>query len=386
MVAGFSAAFVGDCFLAIRRCDVRTPGFFCGVAAFACTHLIWSAANWRESKVEWKTLPVVFIPLFGFFLTRVRGNIPDGVLVAVSAYAVVSAVSLAVAVGTRRWFYALGIGCLVLSDIFIATRWAHAPRWGSFVGSVYVLSLGLVAVSLSCGAHEPRFMCGNGNPLLVTAVGGLLSLGFFVWAMLVCPGGGYNPFTHMLSYLGRTTINGVAYPLSHYLFCCGMAAGSMTSLCFAPYFRSLAPGRVRREIIGWGMAVCAAGLLLIMMVPENENMAWHLTGCYLTMIGGIPMAFALAFDRMGKIVFGWMALVAVAFETVLALDKADILPFAPYVPTLQKTIIVSFMLWQFCYAYRVRGFLRVSRKRYTRSDTVTFGFAPLDSSVRVKMR
>ena len=101
------------------------------------------------------------------------------------------------------------------------------------------------------------------------------------------------------------------------------------------------------------MTVFVSGLLLIAMVSENENMAWHLNGCYLTMIGGIPMAFALAFDRMGKIVFGWMALVAVAFETVLALDKVDILPFSPYVPTLQKAIIVSFMLWQLCYAIRL---------------------------------
>ena len=143
-----------------------------------------------------------------------------------------------------------------------------------------------------CGVRTPGFLCG------VTAVGGVLSAGFFVWAMLVCPGGHYNPLFYMLSYLGRTTIRDVAYPLSHYLFCFGMVAGSAASLYFA-----------------------------------------------------------LAFDRMGKIVFGWMALVAVAFETALALDKADILPFAPYVPTLQKTIIVSFMLWQLCYAFRIRNLI-----------------------------
>ena len=221
------------------------------------------------------------------------------------------------------------------------------------VGPFYIAALLLVATSCVLDRREPRFVCGKGNPLPVTAVGGALSVGFFVWAMFVCPGGGYNPFTYMLSYLGRTAINGVAYPLSHYLFCFGMAVGSGASLYFVPYFQSLVPGRVRKGVIGWGMAVCVSGLLLITMVPENENMAWHLNGCYLTMIGGIPMAFALAFDRMGKIVFGWMALVAVAFETVLAFDKADILPFAPYVPTLQKTIIVSFMLWQLCYAFRI---------------------------------
>lgn len=353
MLLGFAAAFTGDWFLVIRRCGMRETGFLCGIAAFACAHLLWSAANWCESKVEWKTLPVVLLPLLGFFVARVHGRIPDVVFVAASVYAVISACSLAVAIGTRRWFYSLGIGCLVLSDVFIACTWVRAPHWGSLIGPTYVAALILVAGSLVCGRREARFVCGKGNPLPVTALGGLLSAGFFVWAMLVCPGGGYNPLTYMLSYLGRTAIKGVAYPFSHYLFCFGMIAGATASLYFAPYFRFLASGRVRREIIGWGMAVCVSGLLTILMVPENENLAWHLNGCYLTMIGGIPMAFALAFDHMGRIVFGWMTLVAVAFETVLALDKVDILPFSPYVPTLQKAVIISFMLWQLCYAIQI---------------------------------
>ena len=355
LLFGFAAAFVGDWFLAIRRCGVTEPGFLCGIAAFACAHLLWSAANWKESKVAWMTLPVVLLPVAGFFVARVHGQVPEIVWRAALAYAAVSAVSLAVAIGTRRWFYSLGIGCLVLSDVFIACTWVRAPHCGSLIGPTYIAALVLLAVSLVCGQREARFACGNGNPLPMTALGGLMSAGFFVWAMIVCPGGGYNPLTYMLSYLGRTEIRDVAYPLSHYLFCLGMVVGSGASLYFSPYFQSLAPGRIRKEVIGWGMAICVGGLLLITMVPENENMAWHLNGCYLTMIGGIPMAFALAFDRMGKIVFGWMALVAVAFETVLALDKADVLPFAPYVPTLQKTIIVSFMLWQLCYAFRIGG-------------------------------
>ena len=363
MLLGFAAAFVGDWFLAIRGCGVRTPGFLCGVAAFACAHLVWSAANWRESKVEWKALPVVLVPVFGFFLTRVRGNIPDGVLLAVSAYAVVSAVSLAVAVGTRRWFYALGIGCLVLSDVFIATRWAHAPHWGSFVGPVYVLSLVLVAVSLVCSAREPRFTCGKGNPLPVTLIGGVLSAGFFVWAMAVCPGGHYNPLFKMLSHLGRTSIGDVAYPLSHYLFCLGLACGAAASLYMAPYLRARVEGRIRKEIVGWGMAVCVSGLLLILMVPENVNRIGHNGGCYLTMVGGIPMAFALAFDRVGKAACVWMALVATVFETVLFLDQRDIIPFSPYVPSAQKLVIVSFMLWQFAYAVRIARWKRLSAGR-----------------------
>ena len=72
MFFGFAAAFTGDWFLAIRKCGVREPGFLCGIAAFACAHLVWSAANWKESKAEWKTLPVVLLPLLGFFAARVH--------------------------------------------------------------------------------------------------------------------------------------------------------------------------------------------------------------------------------------------------------------------------------------------------------------------------
>ena len=352
MLLGFSAAFTGDWFLVIRRCGVREPGFLCGIAAFACAHLLWSAANWRESKVEWKTLPVVLLPLLGFFVARVHGRIPDVVFVAASVYAVISACSLAVAIGTRRWFYSLGIGCLVLSDVFIACTWVRAPHWGSLIGPTYVAALILVAGSLVCGRREARFVCGKGNPLPVTALGGLLSAGFFVWAMLVCPGGGYNPLTYMLSYLGRTTIRDVAYPLSHYLFCCGMAAGAAATLYFQPYFRSFAKGRLRQSLVGWGMAVCSSGLFLIMMVPENVNMTWHNMGCYLASGGGTAVALSLLTDRMGWICGAWMLMTVCVFEVFFVLDQRDVLPFSPYVPSAQKLIIVSFMLWQLAYAIR----------------------------------
>lgn len=355
MLVGFAAAFTGDWFLAIQKSSVREVGFLYGIAAFTCAHFIWAAANVRESKIEWKTLPVVLLPLCGFFVARVQGRIPGNVLCAASGYAVVSACSLAVAIGTRRWFYALGIGALVLSDVFIACRWTHAPHWGSFIGPTYISAQVLVLTSLVCGRREPKFTCGQGNPLPVTALGGFLSVAFFVWAMVVCPGGGYNPLTYMLSYLGRTEIRHVAYPLSHYLFILGMSAGAAASLYFIPHFRSFANGRMRKEIVGWGMAVCVGGLLLIAMVPENVNMAWHLNGCYLTMIGGIPMAFALARGRLGWFWFAWMSFVSVLFEAALFLDKAEVIPFSPAVPTTQKLVIVSFMLWQLAYAIRRAG-------------------------------
>lgn len=359
MLVGFAAAFTGDWFLAIQKSSVREVGFLYGIAAFTCAHFIWAVANVRESKIEWKTLPVVLLPLCGFFVARVQGRIPGNVLCAASGYAVVSACSLAVAIGTRRRFYALGIGALVLSDVFIACRWTHAPHWGSFIGPTYISALVLVLTSLVCGRREPKFTCGQGNPLPVTALGGFLSVAFFVWAMVVCPGGGYNPLTYMLSYLGRTEIRHVAYPLSHYLFILGMSAGAAATLYFLPYFRSFAKGPVRRALVGWGLAVCASGLLLIMFVPENVNMTWHNTGCYLASGGGTAVALSLLSDRMGWICGAWMLMTVCVFEVFFVLDQKDILPFSPYVPSAQKLIICSFMLWQLAYAIRrARGSLR----------------------------
>jgi len=357
MALGFAAAFTGDWFLAIRRCGVRESGFLAGMAAFACAHLLWSAANWKESKVAWKVLPVVLLPLLGFFMARIQGRIPVAVFFAALAYSVISACSLAVAIGTRRWSYSFGIGCLVVSDVFLACRWVRAPVWGEFVGPTYVLALLLVLTSLVLGSRERRFDCGKVNPLPVTVTGGVLSAGFFVWAMAVCPGGGYNPLMRMLSYLGRTEIRGHAYPLSHYLFCIGMTFGAAASLYFMPYFRAFAKGSMRKAVVGWGMAVCVSGLLLIMMVPENTSMFWHNAGCYLAAGGGGAVAISLLTDRMGWLCGAWMLMTVIVFQVALCLDLLDVIPFAPAVPSAQKLIIASFMLWQLVYAldWRVRN-------------------------------
>ena len=93
------------------------------------------------------------------------------------------------------------------------------------------------------------------------------------------------------------------------------------------------------------------------------------------MVGGIPMAFALATDRFGKGFLVWMGIVAAVFEVFLALHAAHVLPFAPYVPTAQKAIIVSFELWQLVSAMRIR-----------RADTQCVGrFVVGDEELRVQL-
>ena len=352
MALGFVAAFTGDWFLVICGCGLRKPGFLGGVAAFTCAHLLWMAANGRESKIEWKALLVVLLPIAGFFSARVWGRIPASVFWATSGYTVVSALSLAVAVGTRRWCYALGIGCLVVSDVFIATTWVGAPHWHAATGPFYIAALLLVATSLVRGERERRFRCGEGNPLPATLLGGLLSAGFFAWAILVYPGGGYNPLRQMLSVLGEVKVKDVAYPLTHYLFCLGMVSGAGATLYFAPFFRAHAPGRIRKEVIGWGAALCAASLLLIAFVPWNINGDWHDAGCCGALAGGVAMLVSLCVDHAGKVGLACLMTVALIFLVANVLHVLGLVPFSPAVTATQKLVIVSFMLWQVAYAVR----------------------------------
>ena len=354
MALGFVAAFCGDGLLVFMRCGVRTTGFLFGVLAFSCAHVMWMAANRHGVRPEWRVLPVVVPPVMGLLAARAAYCIPFTPLLAASAYTAVSAVSLAAAVGSRRVFYALGIGCLVVSDVFIVCGWIRAPFWHSLTGPVYVLALVCMAVSLFARDREPRFRDGGGkNPLPVVLAGGSLCAGLFLAAMLVCPGGNYNPLMRMLSYLGRTFIEGVYYPLCHYLFTLGMAVGAAATLYFAPYFRAEATTPRRAAIISWGAAVCAGGLLLIACVPENVNMFGHNTGCWFAFLGGLAMLLALANTPPGRRAFFCLLPGAALFGLATLLHALKVIPFSPAVPSTQKVVIVSFILWQLTAAIRI---------------------------------
>ncbi len=354
MALGFAAAFCGDGLLVFMNYGVRTTGFLFGVAAFSCAHVLWMAANRHGVRPEWRTLAVVLPPVMGLLAVRAAFRIPLAPLLAASAYAAVSAVSLAAAVGSRRVFYALGIGCLVVSDVFIVCGWIRAPFWHKLTGPVYILALICMAVSLFARDREPRFRDGGGkNPLPVVLAGGALCAGLFLAAMILCPGGGYNPLMRMLSYLGRTEIKGVYYPLCHYLFTLGMAAGAAATLYFAPHFRAETTTPRRNSIVGWGAAVCAGGLLLIACVPENVNMMGHNAGCWFAFLGGLAMLLALANTPPGRRALFCLLPVAGIFALAVVLHALKVVPFSPAVPSTQKVVIVSFMLWQLTAAIRI---------------------------------
>ena len=357
MALGFAAAFCGDALLVLMRYGVRTTGFLFGVAAFSCAHILWMAANRHGVRLEWRAFAVVLPPVMGLLAVRAARCVPFTPLLAASAYTAVSAVSLAAAIGSRRLFYALGIGCLVTSDVFIVCGWINAPFWHKLTGPVYVLALICMAASLFARNREPRFRCGGGKPLTVVLALGALCAGLFLAAMLLYPGGGYNPLMRMLSHLGRTYIKGVVYPLSHYLFTLGMAVGASATLYLAPYFRAEASNPRRSAVVGWGAAACAGGLLLIACVPENVSMPGHNAGCWFAFLGGLAMLLALADTPPGRRALFCLIPVAALFALALVLHALKVVPFAPAVPSAQKLVIASFMVWQLTAA------VRASRRR-----------------------
>ena len=182
------------------------------------------------------------------------------------------------------------------------------------------------------------------NPFDAAVAWGGAALAMFVLAALAWPGGGYNPFMRMLSALGRTMVRGVEWPWCHYFFMAGMflSIGAVVSAAAGEIRRF---SGWRRHATGWGLALNVAGLATIALVPENANIFCHNAGCWCATLGGVAMLVARdcpGRDRAWTIV---LAVDAALFGTVIALHATKVLRFAPYVPTLQKSIIVLFSIW-----------------------------------------
>ena len=203
---------------------------------------------------------------------------------------------------------------------------------------------------------------GDRNPFDSAVAWGGAALASFVLAALAWPGGGYNPFMRMLSALGRTVVRGVEWPWCHYFFMAGLfpsigaviAAGAGEVTRFSGW---------RRHATGWGLALNAAGLATIALVPENVNIFIHNVGCWSATLGGVAML--VAHDRPGHDRAWTIALggVAALFGTAITLHALKILPFAPYVPSLQKLIIALFSLWMLNCARRRPG-ARIRRRTW----------------------
>ena len=353
MLAGFAAAFgIGDVFLAVRGASTSSVEFLLGVAGFSLAHLLWTVGQLREARPDWRVFVTVGIPLSLFSFGRLLAVLPTAAGFAVCAYALLSALSLSVAAATRRVFYACGIGLLLVSDLLIGGRLLHAPGCGAIAGITYIAAEACLLASFFSG-DERRFGSKRRNAWPAGLLCGVAAFVCFLVAALCWPGGGYNPFMRMLSSLGRTAVNGVGYPLCHFLFMAGMgfAAVGVAAVFWCAHTRF---SGWRRTCARWGAATNIAGLLAIALVPEDTSQTLHNVGCWLAAGGGAMLLFSR--DRRGidRLWTCLLAAVCSTFTAFFVLHGIDVLPFAPWFPTTQKILIALFALWTGSVAARER--------------------------------
>ena len=188
----------------------------------------------------------------------------------------------------------------------------------------------------------------------VALLGGLAAL-MFVFAAAFFPGGGYNPAMYMLSALGRTEVRLVEYPWSLWFFGAGMLFSSLAVLAAAR----------RSRLSPWGAAINALGLVAIAIFPENVSWACHDAACWVAALGGAVMLLRWLRDEPScRMRCVWLALLVtpmLSLAAFLVLHSARLLPFAPWVPSAQKLVILSFAAWLLRLSARgARGFSRAA--------------------------
>ena len=142
MLAGFAAAFlIGDMFLAVRGAATTSVEFLYGVAGFSLAQVFWTIGQLREARPDWRVALATAIPLVAFTLVRLRPPVlPTVTMAAVCVYSVLTAISFATAIATRRVFYICGIGFLFFSDLMISGRLVNAPGCNSLIHPTYYVS------------------------------------------------------------------------------------------------------------------------------------------------------------------------------------------------------------------------------------------------------
>lgn len=351
MLAGFCAAvFIGDYFLAIRAAPRDSSEFLVGVAGFGLAHVLWTIGQLREARPDGRVFLAVALPLVLFVYGRLGAPVlkPAGQW-AVGIYSALTALSFATALASRRVIYFAGIVLLFFSDMMIGGGFLGAAACDSLIRPTYLASEFLLFTSL-LWQGEWRFPSGRIDARLLVLILGAAAFACFTIAGFLYPGGGYNPFLQMLSALGRTEVRNVPYPACHWWFIAGMLlSGISVGTVWARLVRE--ERGWRRFAIGWGGAVNVAGLCAIAFVPENVNMDIHNIGCFMSVGGGI--AVLIACFRRGKLAdivwLVWFAVVVTVFALCINLKS---IPFSPYVPTSQKTLIVSFAIWAGTLAWR----------------------------------
>ena len=361
MLLGFGAAFAGDWFLAIRGGARGSSDFLAGVAAFAAAQILWMLAHRREAHVAWRTLLAVSVPLGCFFGVRLFPVLRGPSAWMVGGYTLLSAFALSWAVSTRRLWYAAGIALLLVSDLMIGNSWLLVPFAAEAVGPLYIAAELSLLTSFFLKS-ERRLDFSRGNPFSIGIWTVFLSLIVFFIGMATYPGGDYNPCLRMLSALGRTEVRLVEYPLCHFLFVLGMVIAALGIARLVAVLGGSVPS--------WfvtGAALNVAGLLTIAAVPENVNVTVHNAGCWLAAIGGGVMLFTWLKNGgqapWNRLVWGVLLLLPCCLLGIgLQLHELKVVPFAPWVPTAQKALILCFMAWflQVSWSYASKAAKRLS--------------------------
>ena len=350
-IAGLACTLIGDYFLAMKHAPRDSMKFICGVAGFALAHACWMAHLLRGKRLP--QLPVLLgllAALLPYLHIRVLPNTIRPVGTAIVVYTILSCASLACALASGKPLWMIAIGALFVSDFFIsAGTFTDDPLLGRYVVRFYLLAL--VATAVATIFPKPAFKLpynslNNKKLILIfVALSYLLSVSCFVGAMARFPGGRYDFFHQMLSHLGRRTVNGAVYPVCHYLFVLAMGLSALSFALATPQLARL----VRWPRLGWlaemAGALFAGGLAMIALLPEDINGAWHCHGCNVAALGGGLFIVLLWPRRREWLLVGEIFCVAAAFAVCLKLHGAGRLAFAPAIPTLQKALVGSFMLW-----------------------------------------
>ena len=361
---GLASTLLGDYFLAMKDSPLHSNGFLYGVAGFSLAHVFWIVFLSRHSKPNMRVAAALLFSLGCFFIARLIPALNSGLLSsALIFYTLLSVASVSFAYGRHTlspsWKY--GLSMLLFSDTMIAFgSILRVPHVGSLIATTYLASLILITIAIAQGGFRKSSSRIRGIKRAPSTVfwGGTLTLLLFLTAMLTYPGETYNPCRSMLSRVGRTQINGTAFPLCHYLFTSSLLISALVVAWFYPALSCFVKGPKRKKCFLWGGTLNAAGLLTIAFVPENVNGLFHNIGCFAAVGGGVITLLILTPGKNNPRVprhirLGWVAwcciLVAI-FQGFLTLHRFKILPFSPYVPTCQKLLILTFILWIEYYA------------------------------------
>jgi len=376
---GLAATMIGDYFLVIRHAGLESAEFLGGVAGFGLAHLLWIGFFARNYRINLKVVLALLSSFAAFFWVRMWPVLPsDALRAALIGYMTLSAIDVAFAFGARSKAFAFGLGLLFFSDVMIAgSRVLKIASLQQLVGVTYLaaligVTLGIVLSARGMESNRRRDTLNYfRRSSVMTLIGGTVTIVCFLLAMYYFPPPGYNPFQRMLSSLGQTKINGVVYPLCSHLFAVGMLIGIGTIAYFAPAFRCFVHGQFRRKVIEWGFALNVGGLLMITLVPENVKMFYHGIGCVMAMTGGGAVLLVISinnrYSRMSRtgrwLWFAWLMSVVAVFQTFLLLFQFRQLPFSPCIPTCQKVLIASFILWLISHAVVLLRDLRAGKRR-----------------------